>query len=135
MNFSVSRFPNGAAKVRIIFNSPNLFAKFFKLFFFAPVFHQNSSQPVFRIGSAKVRLFYLLPNLFQTGNAISMLLTDTSRCNRLKTKSLQDCYIFVKYDGRRGCFRNPAFRHTILYLEIKFHHQVNPMVTYPMEAF
>ena len=35
MNFSVSRFPNGAAKVRIIFNSPNLFAKIFKLFFCA----------------------------------------------------------------------------------------------------
>ena len=35
MNFFVARFSNGGAKIRIIFNSPNLFAKFFKLFFCA----------------------------------------------------------------------------------------------------
>ena len=35
MNFFVARFSNGGAKVRIIFYFPNLFAKFFKLFFCA----------------------------------------------------------------------------------------------------
>ena len=50
--FSRTRFSNGAAKVRIIFKSPNLFAKFFNLFFCASLLKnsQPHQPPVFQMG-------------------------------------------------------------------------------------
>ena len=51
MNFSKSRFSNGAAKVRIIFKLPNLFAKIFHFYFHASVLLrtlQLFSHPFFK---------------------------------------------------------------------------------------
>jgi hypothetical protein len=51
MNFSKTRFSNGAAKVRIIFKLPNLFAKIFSFFISAPVFLRTLklfSRPFFK---------------------------------------------------------------------------------------
>ncbi|MBR4978294.1 MAG: hypothetical protein IKY95_04985, partial [Bacteroidales bacterium] len=60
----VARFSNGAAKVRIIFKLPNLFAKFFHFFVSASVFIRTLSLLAARFsnGSAKVRLISKLPN-------------------------------------------------------------------------
>ena len=74
-----------------------IFLQNFSNYFFAPVFHQNSSQPVFRIGTAKVRLFYLLPNLFLNGNSPFVRKISSQQCNPLKDRSLSNCYIFVKW--------------------------------------
>ena len=72
MNLSSSlaraRFSNGAAKVRIIFKLPNLFAKIFHFFVSASVFLRTlglSSHPFFK-GSAKVQLFSVLPNFYES---------------------------------------------------------------------
>jgi len=55
---------NGAAKVRIIFKLPNLFAKIFEIYFLRQSFVELSAFLAARFsnGSAKVRILIKLPN-------------------------------------------------------------------------
>ena len=60
MNFLTrffSRFSNGGAKVRIIFYFPNLFAKFFKLFFLRQSFIRTLHNPFFELGLQRYDFF------------------------------------------------------------------------------
>ena len=63
MNFSFSRFSNGAAKVGIIFKLPNFFAKIFHFLFSCLSLLKNSQPhqpPVFQMGVQRYDLYFNL---------------------------------------------------------------------------
>jgi hypothetical protein len=62
MNFSKTRFSNGAAKVRIIFKLPNLFAKIFSFYFCASLSKNSQAfqPPVFQMGVQRYDFFIYL---------------------------------------------------------------------------
>ena len=66
MNFSFSRFSNGAAKIGIIFKLPNFFAKIFHFLFSRLSLLKNSQPhqpPVFQMGVQRYDLYFNLQDL------------------------------------------------------------------------
>ena len=111
MNFlnplSRTRFSNGVAKVRFIFELPNFFAKIFENLFFKRQSYKElyaSTDTRFSFGTAKVRFFSLPPNFFAHQKTKNPQKKQPQDHKTLIPTAVHHCYNFVK--SKRGVFKD-----------------------------
>ena len=111
MNFlnplSRTRFSNGVAKVRFIFELPNFFAKIFENLFSSASLIKNSmpqQTPVFHLGLQRYAFFHYLQIFFAPQKTKNPQKKQPQDRNMLIPTAVHQCYNFVK--SKRGVFKD-----------------------------